>query len=121
MLSRRTVLASLAAIPLAPGAAAAGGKGKGGGNNGNAGGKGKGAANNSPPDNAAPTAQPTAPAENLTPPGMPAGGTYRVRHRNGFQETLAEGRYRMTDGRGRLIVDRPAKPEDYSRIRSLAR
>jgi hypothetical protein len=45
--------------------------------------------------------------------------SYRVRHRNGFQEILKGGRYRMLDDRGRTIVDRAAKPGDYVRLRAF--
>ena len=47
--------------------------------------------------------------------------TYRVQHKNGFQETLARGRYVMQDNRGRTIVNRVAQPRDYARLRELSR
>jgi hypothetical protein len=47
--------------------------------------------------------------------------TYRVRHKNGFQETLARGRYVMQDNRGRTIVNRAAQAGDYARLRELSR
>ena len=47
--------------------------------------------------------------------------TYQVRHKNGFQETLARGRYVMQDNRGRTIVNRVAQPRDYARLRELSR
>jgi hypothetical protein len=55
---------------------------------------------------------PTVPAQRLTKP-------YRVRHSNGFQETLQGGRYSLRDNRGRTIVDRVAQPRDYARLRRL--
>jgi hypothetical protein len=46
-------------------------------------------------------------------------GLLRVRHRNGFQEEIGAGRYKMRDNRGRLIVNRVVKSSDYVRLRRL--
>jgi hypothetical protein len=46
---------------------------------------------------------------------------FRVKHGNGFRETLSRGRYVLQDNRGRTIVDRVAMPKDYARLRRLSR
>jgi hypothetical protein len=45
---------------------------------------------------------------------------FRVRHNNGFEESLSRGRYTLKDNRGRTIVDRTAAPSDYARLRRLS-
>jgi hypothetical protein len=42
-----------------------------------------------------------------------------VRHRDGISERVVYGRYEMRDAQGRLIVNRPAKLSDYTRLRAL--
>ena len=105
------------------GSSASGGKGKGGGNsntsangtasgNSGAGGKGK--------DNGAEGAVAGRAQSSLTGATVrDASKSYRVRHRNGFEEVLKDGRYQMRDNRGRTIVNRAAGPADYMRLRSL--
>jgi hypothetical protein len=44
----------------------------------------------------------------------------RFRHKNGFEEALARGRYTLKDNRGRTIVDRTAGPTDYARLRKMS-
>ena len=94
-----------------PGKGKSAGKGVGSGAAGKAKGQAKGVTKSVAPPADLNTA--TAPAPSRT-------AFYRVRHRNGFQETLADGRYLMQDNRGRTIVNRAAKPEDYARLRRLS-
>lgn len=49
------------------------------------------------------------------------GSTIRVTHRNGMREQIAAGRYRMTDNKGRTIVERPATKADEARLRRARR
>lgn len=65
------------------------------------------------------TEEPPAPPEAVPETTAPR-AAYAVRHRNGFVEAIAGGRYRMRDNRGRMIVDRPATADDYVRLRRLA-
>jgi hypothetical protein len=101
------------------GSSASGGKGKRGGNaNGAASGNSTAGGNTS--DNGAEGAVPGQHPQNST--GVPtrdASKSYHLRHRNGFEEVLKDGRYQMRDNRGRTIVNRAAGPEDYVRLRSL--
>ncbi len=50
----------------------------------------------------------------------PASANMRIRHKNGFEETLDGGRYEMKDNRGRTIVNRPATRKDVARLNQLA-
>jgi hypothetical protein len=42
-----------------------------------------------------------------------------VLHRNGMQEGIRAGRYRMTDGKGRTIIERQATSADVARLRGM--
>jgi hypothetical protein len=120
MLSRRLFLAAL----LATSAWIAGAAGDEGGrsSNGNGGGgasaaeSGTGEEPEQPAPSEQPVEQPNAVPESYTTikPGL-----LRVRHRNGFQEEIGAGRYKMRDNRGRLIVNRVVKSSDYVRLRRL--
>jgi hypothetical protein len=88
---------------------AGGNSGNVGGNNGNAGGKGNSAA-------AGPGRSPSAA------PGRAAReGPIEVRHRNGMSERIKDGRYLMSDAKGRTIINRTATLSDESRLQSLTR
>ncbi|TXR47670.1 hypothetical protein, partial [Phyllobacterium endophyticum] len=88
---------------------AGGNSGNAGGNNGNAGGKGNSAA-------AGPGRSPSAA------PGRAASdGPIEVRHRNGMSERIKDGRYLMSDAKGRTIINRAATLTDESRLQSLTR
>jgi hypothetical protein len=79
------------------------------GNNGNAGGRGNSAA-------ARPGRSPSAA------PGRAASdGPIEVRHRNGMSERIKDGRYLMSDAKGRTIINRTATLTDESRLQSLTR
>jgi hypothetical protein len=102
------------------------GNGAGGGGNPNAGGGGNGAGggnSNAGGGNEEESEQPTQSVEQ--PSAVPenyattAPGPLRVRHRNGFEEEIGAGRYKMLDNRGRLIVDRAVRSSDYARLRRL--
>ena len=106
------------------GSSTSGGKGKGG-SNGNTNGKGKASGNSGArsngKDKGAEGAVPgQMPQSNITDATMrDASKSLRVRHRNGFEEVLKDGRYEMRDNRGRPIVNRTAGPADYARLRRL--
>lgn len=44
-----------------------------------------------------------------------------VSYTDGWRETIAEDRYRLFDNLGRRVVDRKAKPSDFTRLRAAAR
>jgi hypothetical protein len=98
-----------------------GGNGQGGGNaNPGGGGTGQGPEDGGteeeseqPPQS---VEQPSAVPESYT--AIPS-GPLRVRHRNGFEEEVGAGRYKMHDNRGRLIVNRVVRSSDYVRLRRL--
>jgi hypothetical protein len=98
-----------------------GGNGQGGGNaNPGGGGTGQGPEDGrteeeseQPPQS---VEQPSAVPESYT--AIPS-GPLRVRHRNGFEEEVGAGRYKMHDNRGRLIVNRVVRSSDYVRLRRL--
>jgi hypothetical protein len=120
-----------------------GGKGNGGGNgngngsgsgsgnngaNGNAGSNGSGASsngssnsgNNGSTSNGSSTtsAAPADPrsADDTNDPA--ATSPLNVRHTNGFTESIAKGSYVMKDSKGRVVVDRRARPDDVRRLKS---
>ncbi len=47
-------------------------------------------------------------------------GGLSVRYREGWSESLAEGRYRMADPDGNTVVERPATAEDRNRLQGIA-
>lgn len=110
-----------------------GGNGNGNGNdNGNSGGNGNSSGNgggnsgsNSGNDSAhdGPAATtgigPEAPEANVSGSGNVPSIT--VEHSNGAVERVFRGRYEMRDTRSRTIVNRPARPADISRLKSLSR
>jgi hypothetical protein len=49
-----------------------------------------------------------------------SGNNIAVLHRNGMREAIRAGRYRMTDGKGRTIIERAATRADVSRLRGMA-
>ena len=122
MFSRRYVLSALSAAALiaaSPGIGSAAGNsgtsGNGGskGNAGNGNNGGYGSSNGKAKGNAA---EPGDAASSLAHSTNP---TVRIRHRNGFQEVLIGGRYRLIDNRGRTIVDRPAAAKDMVRLQRM--
>ncbi len=133
MISRRTMLFALAAMAVLPAFetvnAAGMGAGKGSASGGGASGKGKSQGNSGAakgagkatgkPKGVTGSVKPSVQQDTIPEQGLNT-AMYRVRHRNGFEETLKSGRYRMQDNRGRTIVDRAAKPGDYARLRRLA-
>jgi hypothetical protein len=136
MISRRTLIVCLGAIVLATAAAAAdaagngngGGKGNGGGNgngnngngnNGNGPSNGNGVGPNSPGKGQAKSDDESV-ARQAAPAAIDRNAVYRVRHGNGFRETLSKGRYVLQDNRGRTVVNRIAKPNDYARLHKLS-
>lgn len=127
MVTRRAfflLLSGAVGLPLAArlpvvGHASAHGNGGGGGSGGSGGGnsdghgKGDGRADD-------------APGRNGQTPG-PARATVEIRGRaievlyhDGKRERIEPGRYRMTDSRGRTIIDRKDTPRDWQRLRDMA-
>jgi len=48
------------------------------------------------------------------------GSTIEARHPNGMTERVRNGRYIMTDAKGRTIINRPARRSDRTRLQSLS-
>lgn len=108
-----------------------GGNGQGNGaENGNAGGAGNGSGNNGSNGNSnsngrgndgaqagrGGTSAPSGRGRGL----VNAGVTLSVHHRDGISEHIGQGRFEMRDAQGRVIVNRPAKPADYTRLRAMS-
>ncbi len=142
MISRRTLIACLATVVVfatAPTSVDAAGHGRGNGNSGskgNSGNSGNGGGTGNKGNNGHGPSKgggvgPNSPGkgQNKTrdePPDATSGtvdrnAVYRVRHGNGFQESLSKGRYVLQDNRGRTVVNRAAKSKDYARLRKLSR
>ena len=94
-----------------------GGSGKSGGG-GKGGGTGAGASGGSVGKNAA-----SAGGRHIN-PGTGAviqisGSNIAVLYRNGMREAIRAGRYRMTDGKGRTIIERKGTKADAARLRGM--
>lgn len=50
-----------------------------------------------------------------------AAGPINVQHANGFTETVKNGSYVMKDSKGRVVIDRRARPEDVRRLKGFER
>jgi hypothetical protein len=136
MLSRRAFFSALGAcafIAANPGQPLAAGKGGGNGNssgngkgngnsggNGNGGGHGNGNSQGKGNNQANPEPANRVAAPDTLGTTTPASANMRIRHKNGFEETLGGGRYEMKDNRGRTIVNRPATRKDVARLNRLA-
>jgi len=48
-----------------------------------------------------------------------SGKNINVVYRNGMRERIKAGRYRMTDGKGRTIIERKATSADVARLRGM--
>lgn len=94
-----------------------GGSGKGGSGKGSSGkgssGKAGGAGNSGARGNTG------ANANQVTGQATSSGGSIVVRHSNGMTEKLINGRYEMTDARGRIIISRGATSSDSARLRGM--
>lgn len=92
----------------------------GGSNNGKGPSNGKGVGPDSPGKGQTKT-QDESVAPHAAPAVVDRDAVYRVKHNNGFRETLSKGRYVLQDNRGRTVVNRAARPNDYARLRKLSR
>jgi hypothetical protein len=90
-----------------------GGPGKGG--PGNGGGAGKGQAGKAAAKGKGKGKAKDKPARSKTSPEP--GPENVIRHGNGMQESIRDGRYEMRDARNRSIVNRRATQRDYQRLR----
>ncbi|MBS3647591.1 hypothetical protein KEU06_02990 [Pseudaminobacter sp. 19-2017] len=91
------------------------GSGKGRGNGGGNGGKGKGKGNGNGQTNG----KSTGPAPAANAPESPNAPSVDVRHEDGIQEAIRNGRYVMRDRQGRVIIDRRATIKDRFRLHSF--
>ena len=101
----------------------AGGDGGGNGHSGKGGSKGKETTGAPDVDDAAQSPDPgdaqsfnPATGDRLTIRGR----AIEVLHRNGMRESVKSGRYRMTDDKGRTIIERAATKADLRRLRNLS-
>jgi hypothetical protein len=98
------------------------GAGKGGGNGGgNSGGGGGNAAGNSGKaiGNGKGKGKSTGAAPAANAPESPNAPSVDVRHKDGIQEAIKNGRYIMRDRQGRVIIDRKATIKDRFRLHSF--
>ena len=50
-----------------------------------------------------------------------AGSKIEVRYTDGWRETISGNRYRLYDDKSRRVMDRPARSDDYERLRAARR